>query len=137
MDSDSYLLSPMYQDPFRRIQASGKSYAYRQGGGDPEFVVHGMADYIESWVASNGAALDAAGELDPQLGGAAGVQARINESRLVESSRTSRNGGMGAYYNNWELVHVPSFRKPGVKDWLEGLANHDEGFYRYRWGECF
>jgi hypothetical protein len=136
MDTDSYLLTPMSRDPFRRIQSTGQSYAYRHYGGDPEFVVSGMADYIESWVsdASHAAALDLAGESDAALGGAGRVQERIATSKMIESSRGYRKGGMGAYYNNWELVHVASFRKPGVREWLESLGMHDEGFYKYRWG---
>ena len=124
MDTDSYILTPMHSDPFRRIRASGASYAYRQPGGNPEYVVKGLPDYIEAYMDAH--------EHDP---GAAGMRQRVDNSRLIESARHEREGGMAAYYNNLEIAHVPSFRRPGVRDWLVGLAGNDEGFYRYRWGE--
>lgn len=126
MDTDSYILTPMHQDPFRRIQSSGASYAFRQGGGDGEFVTHGMADFIDDWIKSNS---------DTPGIGIAKVQERVEKSRIVESSRNERKGGFGAYYNNWEIAHVASFRKAGVREWLESLVKNDEGFYKWRWGE--
>lgn len=122
MDTDSYILTPMLEDPFRRIQRSGASYAFRQPGGDPDFVVHGMADFIDDYAKKHPAE--------------EGLRARIDQTRIVDSSRKERNGGFGAYYNNWEIAHVPSFRRPGVAEWLATLVKNDVGFYRYRWGEC-
>ena len=124
MDSDSYILSPMYQDPFRRIHASGASYAWRHPGDELEYVVHGIPDYIEQYMNEH--------EHDA---GAEGMRQRVEESRIIDAARNERQGGMATFYNNWELVHVPSFRRQGVRDWLVQLGQNDEGFYRYRWGE--
>jgi hypothetical protein len=126
MDHDSYILTPMYSDPFRRIHDSGKSYIYRQPGGDGAWVVMGLPDYIETWMDEH--------ENDA---GAESMRQRVEDSRLILAPRNERDGGMESYYNNWELVHVPSFRRPGVRDWLVGLTKHHEGFYKHRWGECF
>lgn len=121
MDTDSYILTPMLEDPFHRLQKTGASYAYRQPGGDPDFVVIGMADFIDDYSNKHP---------DEPL-----LRERIDATRIVDSSRNERNGGFGAYYNNWEIAHVPSFRRPGVAEWMAALVRNNEGFYRYRWGE--
>lgn len=123
MDSDSYILTPMLDDPFRRMQRAGTSYTYRSRGYDPDWVVTGVPDYIENFVNKHTA--------EP---GMEGVKKRLNESQIVEYSRQHK-GSFGTYYNNWELVHLASFRRPGVQKWLSTLVTNDEGFYKHRWGQ--
>jgi hypothetical protein len=113
----------MHEDPFRRMQRAGTSYTFRSRGVDPDWVVTGVPDYIEKFVNKHA-----------EEPGMEGVKRRLNESQIVELSRQHK-GSFGTYYNNWELVHLASFRRPGVQKWLSTLVTNDEGFYKHRWGQ--
>jgi hypothetical protein len=120
MDSDSALLSPMPYDPFERAHARELVYAYRVPGTDSPNLITGLNGFITDYAAAAG---------DARL------SARIQDTALLTTGM-ARIGGFITYYNNFELVHVPSFRRPDVARWLNALGDDLPKFYKWRWGEC-
>jgi hypothetical protein len=117
MDSDSYIITPMIEDPFRRAVRHGIRYAFRKAGGDPDFAVRKLPAYLLDYT-NRHPKLDLADKLR------AGRFPVMKEDKDIPT-----------WYNNWEIAHLASFRKPEVADFLLDLLKHEEGFYKHRWGE--
>ena len=109
----------MSQDPFRRMHDNSLVYAYRHRDIDPADLVDGIADIVEEYAAHH-----------------AEIAARVEETGIVRYSRQS-GGRFGIFYNNFEMVHVPSFQATEVEDWLNTIARRPESFYVKRWGMSF
>lgn len=122
-DSDSLLVTPMQEDPFRRLQKSGGKYVWRAQNRDMDFVVVGMWEFIDEYVGTHASV--------------PGLRRRVDDTRLVKSITEDHMDGIGGYSTNFEIMHLPSFRRPDVADWLAHLRANDEGFYKWRWGESW
>jgi hypothetical protein len=116
MDTDSAVLSTMPQDPFQRMHDNSLVYAYRHADADPPDLVDGIADFVEEYAKHHPA-----------------VAARVEATGIVQDSRNT-GGRFRIFYNNFEMVHVPSFQSQEVEDWLRALARRPESFYVKRWG---
>lgn len=120
MDTDSHLLSPMPRDPFQRMHTERLVYAYRAIQLDPADLVDGLSDHINAYVQDRPEDAD--------------LQRRCKDSGVLGLS-AKVGGGFSVYYNNFEIVHIPSMRRTDVAEWFDSLESDLEHFYKRRWGE--
>lgn len=114
MDTDSFITSSMPTDPFVTMHTRSKVYGFRNRGSDAMEVTEGMWDFVNSYLSRNPS-----------------VAARAKENNLTPDNYGGRFPGIN---NNFELVHIPSFKTEEVKDWLLHVGAQSLGFYKYRWG---
>lgn len=118
MDTDSAIISPLMTDPFRRARAHSLVYAFRLTGADPEYAVRTLPTVVADYVADH-----------PDL--------HLADMMAADGNTVTKHDEfLQMWLNNWEIVHLASFRRKEVRDWLEHLwEKHAEGFYKHRWGE--
>lgn len=117
MDVDSYMLTPMAKDPFRRMRDRGVVYGYRGTEMEIMHYIMGFGPLV--------------GEYAKQHGDAA-MEQRIIDAKIPTVAGTP----FPLYYNNFELVHTASFRTAKVAGFLNHLKENVKSFYTNRWGKC-
>lgn len=128
MDSDSFIPEIVPYDPIDLAFERNLKYLSRVGdmepgyGTDPGYVTHGLFDFVEDFVRPR----DEIGE-----------RLLRNNLNIPPRSDERAEADFPVWYNNFEIVHVPSFQRPDVVEWLDHLEDYWLGFYQYRWGEFF
>jgi mannosyltransferase len=121
LDTDSYIFEPLCYDPIQRFHQNNRTYAYREQTVDPEWVTHGMWDFIDDYARTHPveeATMEKNGWVWP---------AGRNTNKM-------RKLGFPTYYNNFEIVRLEAFRRPDVQGWLDELMSVPERVLKYRWG---
>jgi hypothetical protein len=120
MDTDSFMPKELAYDPIALAHRRGLKYLGRAVGLDDGAACRGMWDFVEEYT-----------DAHPGL---ADRMAR-NDVPIPDPSPDRIEAAMPAWYNNFEVVHVPSFHRPEVAEWLKTLNKFWRGFYVHRWGE--
>jgi hypothetical protein len=120
MDTDSFMPQELAYDPIALAHRRGLKYLGRAIGDDAGAACHGMWDFIEEYT-----------DAHPGL---ADRMAR-NDLPIPDLTPDRIEASISAWYNNFEVAHVPSFRRPDVAEWLRTLDTFWRGFYVHRWGE--
>ena len=122
MDTNSRFLELLCYDPSIVMHARQCLYGYLGIGNDAPIVTKGLWRFICDYTNSH-----------PE------VELQLNGSKIwrwPSGNIDLDNVPVSGYYNNFEIVKLEAFRKPEVKKWLYHLAQYQEGFYKWRWGEC-
>ncbi len=120
LDTDSYFPEPVTYDPFDLAFSRNLSYISRKEDRDDNSVTIGMWSFLEAYVKDRS-------ELKEQL--------EVNGIDLPLTEKSREEIGVPLWYNNFEVVHIPSFQRPDVKNWLSHLDAYWRGFYQFRWGK--
>ncbi len=138
LDTDSYITSPIPYDPFFFMHLRGIRYAYRVVDEDYGIIVNGASvamariarDYNlhdQHCVPSSYSVLPFDGQ-----GPFAGSILDAIQLAIESNSEVER---MPVIFNNFEMVHAPSFREPRM-DVLLDTVERLGGITRYRWGDA-
>ena len=120
LDTDSFILAPVRQDLFRFMAERDLKYGFRVEMRDTPDVTDGLEDFVEAYMASHPAAAEQAERN--------GLLLTPPEDRVVE--------GAAMYYNNFEVVHVPTFSKQAdLQDFVKAVDETHHIFNR-RWGDA-
>lgn len=122
LDTDSYIYRPLCYDPIARFHAHNRSYGYRSRTTDPPFVTVGLWDLVDTYAQAH-----------PE------IEANMVQRNGWLWAAGRESGKMGevpfpTYYNNFEIVRLDAFRRPGVSKWLEEVMSVPERVFKYRWG---
>ena len=118
MDVDSYILTPMPQDPFQLMHDRGLVYGYRATEMEQMHYILNFGPLVGEYAKEHGDA---------------DMEKRIRDADIPTVPGTA----FPLYYNNFEIVHTASFRTAKVAAFLEHLRSKVKMFYQYRWGEYF
>jgi len=122
MDSDSYIRSPIAYDPFRYMQKRKKLYAWRLKDFDELFVTEGMWNLLDDYTKAHS---------DVYLNTVA------NDYIIYDKKEDQVKERVPMYYNNFEIVHLPTFRRPEIQQWFQELRKDPERTYIKRWGKFY
>jgi mannosyltransferase len=123
MDTDSLFTEPLCYDPFEVIHVRKRIYGYLSTGPDPQEATEGMWPFVQHYA-----------ETHPS------VQEQLRKNNWEWSHRDERgreSRGFIGYDTNFEIVKLEAFRRPEVKEWLDAIANHPEGIFKWRWGKPY
>ncbi|RSH85788.1 hypothetical protein EHS25_003929 [Saitozyma podzolica] len=121
MDTDSFMPKELAYDPIALAHRRGLKYLGRSIGFDAGVACHGMWDFVEEFADAH-----------------PGVAERMarNDLPIPDQTPDRIEAPISAWYNNFEVAHVPSFRRPDVAEWLKTLNTFWRGFYVHRWGDA-
>ncbi|RSH80171.1 hypothetical protein EHS25_007276 [Saitozyma podzolica] len=117
MDTDSFFPEPLAYDPFALAFRHNLSYAARLQGTDGPHAVVGLWDCVAEFLQHH-----------PDL------QQRMESNSVSVPPEPRGSHGFPGWYNNFEIVHLPSFQRLVVVSWLRNVEKHWRGFYQHRWG---
>lgn len=132
LDTDSLLKSQWFVDPFQWMYERQLVYGYLYAGHDsPEWT-------RRMWPMAFNYSRDRALP-HPLLSGfywpSAESLAYMDKAVTIESSWKARQ--VPQFYNNFEIVNVPWFRRQEVRDFIDYMTlQPPHGVYRYRWGDA-
>eukprot|EP00667_Euglena_gracilis_P019323 EG_transcript_20707 len=116
LDTDSELTAPLPYDIFDRFAAHGWRYGYRSRDVEGGRVVRNLwqtyAEYLD--------------------------RTRLPPPRTMRIPKPQfmKTAGVPAYYNNFEVLHVPTVtERPDVQHFIDAIYN-TTGIYLYRWGDA-
>jgi hypothetical protein len=132
LDTDSLLKSQWFVDPFQWMSDRGLVYGYLYAGIDGPDWTRRMWPMAHNYSVSRGIA-------SPKLSRfrwpSPKELTRMETITSIEESWDSP--GVPQYYNNFEIVSVPWFRRPEVRNFTDYMTlNPPHGVYRYRWGDA-
>lgn len=131
-DTDSYLLSDVRYDVFGFAARHNITYGYRA-----RFIETCCAEYMTKFLHMYIDARHLHALVSDEL---SWVLRQTNATWASGPFRNPPGNLLGVFYNNFEIVHVPSFRdSPLVWDFVESTWRDtilgEYGIYRYRWGD--
>jgi mannosyltransferase len=124
LDTDSFLLSPFMYDPFVEMARRNLKYGYIQTSGDPPKVTQNLWTFLNDYVTSSAHSLDILLHLQ---------QHRVG---LPSPSNKDSSENIQIYYNNFEILHLPTWRTHrGIQEWTRQV-HESFGIFQYRWGDA-
>lgn len=120
LDSDSYLLDNVKDDVFSFMEENNYKYGYRVDMDEPEYVIHGLHDFVEDYM-----------EQHPKTK----LQAQQNQFTLPPKPERI-TAGMPIFYNNFEIVHVPTFIETSAIQSFVDSVDETYNIYLHRWGDA-
>ena len=120
LDSDSFLLENIKDDFFVLMDENKYRYGYRVDMQEPQSVIRGLYDFVEDYM-----------EQHPQSKSQA-----LQNQYTIPSRQDRASASMPIFYNNFEIVHVPTFIESAeIQDFIDSV---DESFNIYfdRWGDA-
>ncbi|GFZ52165.1 hypothetical protein JCM24511_09938 [Saitozyma sp. JCM 24511] len=121
MDTDSFMPHELAYDPIAMAFERDLKYLGRVVMDDAGEACHGMWDFVEDFTNSHEGLAD---------------RLARNGMRIPAPSPERLQAPISTYYNNFEVVHVPSFNRPDVAEWISSLDTYWRGFYVHRWGDA-
>lgn len=119
IDTDSFLLAEIQDDFFLKMHREGARYGYRAIAQEPAFAIEDLQDFVEMYM-----------ETHPE----AKRQAQENEFMLAPRDQRAV-AELTMFYNNFEIVHVPTFRHdPAIQEFIESV-DQTWNIYLKRWGD--
>ena len=120
MDTDSYFLAPVPQNFLRVMHEGGYQYAYRAETSDGIEVTDGLWDFIDTYMQHHPSAAHLAAEN--------GLTLPTQADRPFTPHHQ--------YYNNFEVVHVPTFSSSlDIMDFTKAV-DRTNNIYNRRWGDA-
>jgi hypothetical protein len=114
LDTDSEILSTVPVDLFREMKEGGFVYGYKIEGVDPPEVTVGLADFTFQYM--------------ERVGNIPQENVDLLKQRLAAKAPP-------LFYNNFEMVNMPFFRRPDVAAWTEAV-DRSQKIYTQRWGDA-
>lgn len=113
LDTDSVILSRVKYDMFGYLKQNRKYFAFRNSlDPDPEFATMHFWDFLYGFTKMNNIA-----------------------PRQQIPFPVDLKGPVPNYNNNFEMFHVPRFRREDYRGWVRAI-NDSGGVYKYRWGDA-
>ena len=132
LDTDSFIISDITYDVFKFLLKNKITYAFRIHSFE-DCCSHNLIYFLQTYILQNNLSV--------------GVE-KDSKWLLYQSPHTARSYNQGiapgkllqTYYNNFEFVHMPSFRDdPLVWNFTNTIWHdpilHEFGIYKYRWGD--
>lgn len=122
MDTDSYILSPLCQDPFEIMHRRKTSYMYHFTLWDEPFATVGMWNYISDYAKSHPT-------IENRLA--------LNNWTWPAERRLEKDLDpfpFPVYGNNFEVVALERFRKDDILAFSKDLMSDSKRIFHYRWG---
>ena len=116
LDDDSCIRSSVNYDIFKELEARGAHYAFRELGGDPDFVVRGLYDFLDKYVSER--------------------RIKVTHPRLFNQTMKSLSiNPFPMFLTNFEVIDTHRFRAPDIVDFSQYVADSKMIFHR-RWGDA-
>ncbi|EJT98413.1 nucleotide-diphospho-sugar transferase [Dacryopinax primogenitus] len=115
LDTDSFIVDQVSYDPIGALFKDKKKYGFVAIATDPQFVTEGFFPFVQAFVARR-----------PEIK----TQLEKNGWKYPDSQRPF------TYQNNFEVVHIPSFRTPEVMSWVNIVNRNPLLIFKYRWGDA-
>jgi len=120
LDTDVFFEEHVCYDPIRLSHANNLTYSVRDQSLEPAWVSVGFWGFVNEYATSHDEVMD-----------------RLSESDCaVPPSDEWDEHAVPTYTTHLEVVHVPSFQRPDVQDWMEAMDRNWRGFYQHRWGDA-
>ena len=120
MDTDSYFLAPVPQNFLKEMHTGQYTYAFRAQTVEGVEVTDGMWDFIDNYLQHHPRVAYLAGE----------------NGFTVPSQADRETTSHQQYYNNFEVVHVPTFSKhPDILHFTNAV-DRTNNIYNRRWGDA-
>ncbi len=113
LDIDSYILSPVEDDPFRRLEKAGKSYGYLTTFYEEVQVSNGLAEAVDRFVRDKK------------------IVPTFLQKHLTKDGQWNRM----SFYTNFEIAQLDFWRSPDFARFWE-FINTERGIYLNRWGDA-
>ena len=135
LDTDSYILSPIKYDIFNFMESRKLKYGYRAVLRE-SCCVQNFQRFLQLYISKLNISIS---QLDTSIHWLLSESISPLETK-AKNGNVDDNTQMGMYYNNFELLHVPSFRDdPQVWNFIESVWDDSilkvHGIFRYRWGD--
>jgi hypothetical protein len=117
----SFIETPVCYDPIRLLYTNNLTYTVREATVDPAWVAVGFWEFVHQYATEHELVMD-----------------RLSRSDCaVPPPEQWEDHVVPTFSTNLEVVHIPSFQRPEVMDWLDTMDRNWRGFYKYRWGKMF
>ncbi|ORY91953.1 glycolipid 2-alpha-mannosyltransferase-domain-containing protein [Syncephalastrum racemosum] len=128
LDHDSMLESPVGVDVFKYMQARGLKYGYRTVTTDARHVTNGLLTFFDKY------------RRDPSHhslleGQTCGTTSQQNCMDIPTDRKARENYAPLMYYNNFEIIHVPTWRSAQMRE-LTNAVDGTDMIYWNRWGDA-
>ncbi|EPZ31145.1 nucleotide-diphospho-sugar transferase [Rozella allomycis CSF55] len=116
LDTDSFIHSPILEDPFEFMNFNNKSYAYRLITDEMPFVIEGLMDFVDNYIKSHE------------------TLAKTN-NLYIPGPDKRKDYGCPQFYNNFEIVDIKRFKTPQMEEFFKAVDD-TKRIFTHRWGDA-